>query len=372
MPSLRRAAKIARGIAIGTAILIIGLVAVFAIRVEEWRTGDQGLSPLQYRPGQAEAGSRRLWIDTDAACGFSDRTDPDDCFAIALLGHQIDLHIIGISTVFGNASREVVDHTTQELADTLSADVGKKISVYTGSSAAFDSQAPRTQLSAHQALIAALEAGPLTIVALGPLTNIATVLLERPDLSARITQLVAVMGRRPGHIFHPAEGADAGILFGHGPVFRDLNFMLDVKAVAQIIGMNVATTLIPYDAARGVEFTHHDLDRMTASGGAVSWVADRARRWLRYWQKEIGRQGFYPFDLLAAAYVMAPHHFGCAEVQAWVGKDSTLFIPFWRPTALLVSQNSDGIERSDTVTSASYCGKVSADLKALVIDRLIS
>jgi hypothetical protein len=99
MPSLSRVAKIARGVVVGTAILIIGLVAAFAIRVEEWRTGDQGLSPLQYAPGQAQAGSRRLWIDTDAACGFSDRTDPDDCFAIALLGHQTDLHIIGISKI---------------------------------------------------------------------------------------------------------------------------------------------------------------------------------------------------------------------------------------------------------------------------------
>ena len=42
-----------------------------------------------------------------------------------------------------------------------------------------------------------------------------------------VVRLVSVMGRRPGHIFHPSEGEGDGILFGHGPVFRDLNFDLD-------------------------------------------------------------------------------------------------------------------------------------------------
>lgn len=371
MQSVRRVVKIARVIGIGLAILIVGLITTLAIRVEEWRTGDQGLSPLAYTPGQAYAVPRRLWIDTDAACGYSERTDPDDCFAIALLAQESDLDVVGISSVFGNAPREVVDETTNELSDRLAAQLGRKFSVYTGSSTALESQPLTTRLPAHAALIAALEAGPLTIVALGPLTNLATVLLERPDLSSRVAHLIAVMGRRPGHIFHPAEGADAGILFGHGPVFRDLNFMLDVPAAARIVSMNLSMTLIPYDAARGVEITHKDLDRLTASGSAISWVAGRARPWLRYWQEGIGREGFYPFDLLAAAYVMVPSHFGCARVQAWVGKDPTLFIPFWQPTALLITQSSDRIENATASTSVSYCGKASAELKALLIDRLV-
>jgi purine nucleosidase len=160
-------------------------------------------------------------------------------------------------------------------------------------------------------------------------------------------------------------------LFGHGPVFRDLNFVLDIRAAVKIVGMNLPTTFIPYDAARGFEITHDDIDRFTAADSAISWIADRARPWLRYWQAGIGREGFYPFDLLAAAYVVAPRHFGCARVQAWVGKDSTLFIPFWRPTALLVAHSDGRVENAEAVGSASYCGKVSEDLKALVIDQLI-
>jgi inosine-uridine nucleoside N-ribohydrolase len=341
-----------------------------AIRVEEWRTGDQGLSPLSYRPAQPDSpASLRLWIDTDAACGHTERTDPDDCFAIALLAYASDVQIVGISSVFGNAPAEVVERTTHELAAKLSADIGRTLRVYSGSSVPLESQASEGRLPANHALVAALESEPLTILALGPLTNLATVLRERPDLSSRIRHIIAVMGRRPGHIFHPAEGADAGILFGHGPVFRDFNFMMDIPASIQIVGMNVPLILIPYDAARGIEMTSDDLERLRMGDNAMSWIVDRARPWLGYWQQDIGRQGFYPFDLLAAAYVIAPSQFGCARVQAWVGKDPTLFVPFWRPTALLVSQGEQQRENTQAVTSASYCAKVATDLKALLIAR---
>ena len=365
-------AKIARVIGIGVAVLIGGILTTFLIPIEEWRTGVQGLSALTYTPSEASSDiSRRLWIDTDAACGFTGRTDPDDCFAIALLARASDAHIVGISSVFGNAPLGVVDRTTNELATRLSADIGQTLPVYSGSSVPLESQASGVRLPAHQALITALDGDPLTIVALGPLTNVATVLLERPDLSSRIRQVVAVMGRRPGHIFHPAEGASTGILFGHGPVFRDFNFMMDIQATALIVGMNLPLTLIPYDAARGIDFTGDDLNRLRELNNAVSWIADHARSWLDYWREDIGRQGFYPFDLLAAAYVISPGQFGCARVQAWVGKDPTLFIPFWQHTALLVSQNSGRHGNAQAVASASYCAKVSSDLKGMMMDGLV-
>jgi inosine-uridine nucleoside N-ribohydrolase len=250
-------AKSARVIGVATTVIITGLLTTFAIPVEEWRTGDQRLAPLTYVSSRAGVGApRRLWIDTDAACGHSRRTDPDDCFAIALLAHASDLQIVGISTVFGNAPRDVVDRTTFELADRLSAELGLTLPVYRGSAIPLETPLAPDALSAeppvHEALTAALEAGPLTVVALGPLTNLAAVLGKRPDLRSRVDRLIAVMGRRPGHIFHPAEGSGAGILFGHGPVFRDFNFVMDSRASLQIVALNLPTTLIPYDAAHSI------------------------------------------------------------------------------------------------------------------------
>ncbi len=256
---------------------------------------------------------RRVWIDTDAACGHAARTDPDDCFAIAYLRRRPEIEVAGISAVAGNAPREVVEATLRALAGVRASD-----------------------------LRSALEQGPLTLLALGPLTNIAAVLSE-PQLRRNVGRLIIVMGRRPGHIFHPAEGAGSGMLFGHGPIFRDFNFALDPAAARQVVAMRLPTTLVPYDAARGVELTAADLDQLR---GTIPWVVERARGWLEYWRSEIGRDGFYPFDLLAAAYVVEPTAFRCVSARMRVAEDRTMWFP-WRPEALLVGL--------DTGAPVTYC-----------------
>ena len=147
--------------------------------------------------------------------------------ALSLTSAEVD--VVGVSTVGGNAPRGIVDLTTAALLEQFGLGALVKRDVR-----------------------AALEQGPLTILALGPLTNIAALLHEEPELRKNVARLIAVMGRRPGHIFHPAEGADGGRLFGHGPVFRDFNFALDPDAVSRVLALNVPISFVPYDAARGI------------------------------------------------------------------------------------------------------------------------
>lgn len=340
-------------VAVAALVSAAALLGTLAMPVVSWHNGDQDLAPMTFARESVEL-TGRLWIDTDAACGHSARTDPDDCLAIALLARATGDRIAGISIVTGNAPLEVVERTTRELAARLSAELGRSLPVHTGT----------------QGLTAALEEGPLTVVALGPLTNLAAVLDARPELRSRVARVVAVMGRRPGHVFHPAEGAGGGMLFGHGPVFRDFNFDLDVTAATRIVALSVPLTLVPYDAARRIEITAADLDQLAAAGGSAAWGAERSRDWLAFWRQDIGRQGFSPFDLLAAAYVVEPRQFGCAEVQAWVGEDSTLFILFRRPSALLVRQGEVGQENARVRGSARYCADVSAGIKPWLVARL--
>jgi purine nucleosidase len=358
-----------RALGVGAAILVAGLLVTLAIPVQTWRTGDQGLVPLDEAPqAPTPPMARRLWIDTDAACGVGGRTDPDDCFAVALLAQFEGFEIAGISTVFGNASRDAVDATMRSLLSELWAESGKSIPMYTGASAPLAETAV-SRPTAYEALRTALEQGPLTIVALGPLTNVAAVLGEHPSLGSRISRLVAVMGRRPGHIFHPAEGAEAGSLLGHGPVFRDLNLALDPHAAAQVLATGIPISLVPYDAARGIELSAEDLGRLEASGGARAWVARRSRAWLDYWREDIGRPGFSPFDLLAAAYVAQPDLLRCTPVHAWVGKDETLFVPFWRPAALLVRPMQAHETDSSSAARVLYCGRAREGLKRTLLSR---
>lgn len=351
--SWRWTSRSRRGTAAAALVAATAVLGTLALPVQITGTGDQGLAQMNFSQGDVEF-TGRLWIDTDAACGHSTRTDPDDCLAIALLARTVGDRIAGISTVAGNAPLEVVERTTRELAARLSAELGRTLPVHTGS----------------QGLTAALEDGPLTVIALGPLTNLANALDARPDLRARVTRVVAVMGRRPGHLFHPAEGGGRGIFLGHGPIFRDFNFEMDAAAAMRTVALGVPLTLVPYDATRRIEISAADLDRLAAAGGAAAWVAKRSRGWLAYWQSDIGRQGFSPFDLIAAAYVVEPRRFGCAEVQAWVGKDSTIFILFRRPAALLVAQGAAWPEKPLALGVVRYCADVPIAIKPWLVERL--
>jgi len=62
---------------------------------------------------------------------------------------------------------------------------------------------------------------------------------------------------------------------------------------------------------------------------AAAWLAERAGPWLDYWDGDIGLPGFYPFDALAALYVLHPEQFNCAKAFAWIAKDDRLPV-LWR------------------------------------------
>lgn len=108
---------------------------------------------------------------------------------------ETDAAIAGVSTVFGNASLEATDAITRDLVPKLKPRQGA-VPVYRGAEAPL-TEIRHTETEAERALIGALEAEELTIVALGPLTNIAAALQARPDLRSRIEKIIAVMGRRP-------------------------------------------------------------------------------------------------------------------------------------------------------------------------------
>ncbi len=96
---------------------------------------------------------------------------------------------------------------------------------------------PEEPEHAVTALIALLEAAsePLTIAAIGPLTNIAMLLVARPDLADRIARLY-VMGGSEGR--------------GNMGDFAEYNILLDPHAAASVFAMNLPATLVTLDHTR--------------------------------------------------------------------------------------------------------------------------
>lgn len=342
----------ARLVILGLSILIGSLTLVPR---DVWWTGRMPTAPLDLvAGGPVVAPVGRLWIDSDAACGAGPQTDPDDCFAIHwLVGRGFD--VVGLSTSFGNASGEVVQNRTAALMDQLR-DVRVRVPpVHAGFSA--PREGSETVPEAVAALREALEAGPLTILALGPLTNLAAALEGRPDLAGNVQRLVAVMGHQEGHLFHPSEGNGRGALLGHGPIFRDLNVQVDTAAVRIVLAMDLPVTLIPYDAGRGAVITSEDLERYAQAGPAQAWLSSQAQDWLGFWQRKVGTDGFYPFDWVAAGYLADPRLFDCAAVRADVQREWALWL--FPHDGLIVTPDAGG--------EVLYCPRVGDGLHELLL-----
>ncbi len=339
--------------------------------ITEWRTGRSNVAPLRLAPaGTYAITSNRIWVDTDAACGTGRTTDPDDCLALLALLKAPNFRVVGISTVFGNASIEVTDHTTRDLVDQLAVDGFEVSQVHRGLAASEISLTSKVSSPAERALRDALAESPMVIIALGPLTSIASVLRKHPHLAAQVKRIVVVMGQQPGHVFHPVEGGSAGILFGHGPVFKDFNFAKDPASVATLLALKLPMTFIPYEVARKTTVSGADLDTLNDGGASARWAAERSRDWLAFWRDDIRQPGFYPFDLIASTYLPHPDLFQCTQVEARIKKHSW----YWRwrlgETGLFVDQQITS-KQSHSNQQLVYCPSAKPGLHDTVMADLM-
>ena len=131
----------------------------------------------------------------------------------------------------------------------------------------------------------------LTVVALGPLTNIATAIRRDPDAMRRIRRLVIMGGvvRGPGNVTPCAE----------------FNIFVDPDAAQEVIASGIPITLVPLDATRQVRLTRDFLRRrLGASRGPWAMALRALTRDLL--SGSGGREGFPMHDPLAVASVIVP------------------------------------------------------------------
>ena len=131
----------------------------------------------------------------------------------------------------------------------------------------------------------------LTVVALGPLTNIATALRRDPDAMRRIRRLVIMGGvvRGPGNVTPCAE----------------FNIFVDPDAAQEVIASDIPITLVPLDATRQVRLTREFLRRRLGTSRGPWAMALRAltRDAL---SGGAGREGLPMHDPLAVASTILP------------------------------------------------------------------
>jgi inosine-uridine nucleoside N-ribohydrolase len=301
-----------------------------------------------------------VWIDTDPAIGEPER-DVDDGLALVQAFHSPELDIRGVSVVFGNAPLD----RGLPIARRLVHDFGPKgLKVFEGAAAAGDRS---HETDASRAMAVALRTGPpLTILALGPVTNIATVVTKHPELSSRITRVIAVAGRRPGQRFTTGTTNPNG--------HRDFNFELDPDGFQALLDAKIDIVLAPFEISSRIWLTAEDLDRLAASSSpAARALVPPARSWQAMWARLFGVNGFNPFDTLAVAYAISSDGFACEILKARIDtlpddvtEAGVQGVKVDRKPYLLASNSLDG-----TPSRVTYCSVAPAGFKQDLLARLM-
>lgn len=235
-----------------------------------------------------------LLVDTDNALGSS-AGDVDDGFAVAALLAS-GLPVAGLLSVAGNTSEAEAAANNRALGG-LAGFRGRYLRGVAG--AADDGE--RIDRAVE---IWGGPGEPLRWIALGPLTNLAAVLAaaDRQNLPHRIGEVVLVGGNRAS--------------LGRWPPVWPMEFNLtkDRAATAAVFASSLPLTVVPLDQARRLRADRRRLAEL--SGPLGEHLRRGSRRWLVRNLRVKGRASLALFDLLAAAYVIAPEFVHLEETTA--------------------------------------------------------
>jgi len=245
---------------------------------------------------------RKIIIDTD--CGI------DDAVAIMMAVACKEIEILGITTVSGNTDIENVNKNVLRLLKFLGKD---NIPVFKGASLPLIQKPVRCKevhgengfgnielpwtsqkiekLSAPQGLCEILQRNQdLTVVTLGPLTNIAILINLFPEVKDYIGQIISMGG---------------AIDKGNVTRFAEFNFFADPEAIQLVINSNISLTIVPWDPIFQVVFSEEELKDLVPENNRIGRLfLDLQKLPLAYTEKFFGmRVTSFP-DPITMAYII--------------------------------------------------------------------
>jgi pyrimidine-specific ribonucleoside hydrolase len=146
---------------------------------------------------------------------------------------------------------------------------------------------------------------PMTIIAMGPLTNIAQALEKNPSIVDKISE-IAVMGGAievPGNIGNPYVGIDN--------TAAEWNFYLDPHAAQRVLASGVKIRLMPLDATQALPVTQEFVDRVRTR--PRDQTSDLLLSLLEAVGEGIDAGWYYFWDVLAAVATARPDVLACRE-----------------------------------------------------------
>jgi purine nucleosidase len=170
----------------------------------------------------------------------------------------------------------------------------------------------------------AAEPGEITLVTLGPLTDIAMAMVLAPDIAARIAQIVMIFG----------SFSEAGNIT---PV-ADFNNYVDPEAADVVLNSGVKITMVPMDVTHRCLSTKARLEALRDIGNACGVAACQMLTFSqRFDIQKYGWDGAPLHDPCAIAYLLAPELFGGRHVNVCIETADGLtagmsVVDWWRVT----------------------------------------
>ena len=262
----------------------------------------------------------KIWLDTDIG------TDVDDAVALAYLLSHPDCELLGITTVTGEPEKRA------SLASVLCQAAGKQIPIYPGAETPMhgeqrqriaqqaaalprwlhETDFPKDQAVEFLAQTIRSDPGEITLLTIGPLTNIGLLFSKHPDVASLLRGLVMMAGN-----FDEA-GPEAGRIEWNvacDPLASEIVYRTRVR-LHRSLGLNVTQQVMM--SAEEVR------DKFTAP--LLRPVMDMAEIWFA---------GFYPFitfhDPLAAATSFEPDLCTYQQGTVMIDQVDKLGRTLWQP-----------------------------------------
>ncbi|WP_394209292.1 nucleoside hydrolase [Enterovibrio calviensis] len=253
-------------------------------------------------------------------------TDPgiDDAMAILFAEANPNVELVALTTVFGNAEIDISTRNALYLKQRFGfqCDVAKGASKPlkrppVGASIAVhgengfgnvDMKEPTISAdprAAHQYIIDTVKALPneITLVAVGPLTNLALALIEAPEITGLVKEVV-IMGGAFGTHEHT----------GNVTPFAEANVHDDPHAADVVFTADWPVTVIGLDVTHETFFSTDYIDTLRDTCGEVGeFMWDISRFYLDFYKSRMGVNGCFVHDPSAIAYVINPSLFTLRE-----------------------------------------------------------
>ncbi|HEX6703380.1 MAG TPA: nucleoside hydrolase [Albitalea sp.] len=241
-------------------------------------------------------------------------TDPgvDDAMALLMLARDPRARLVGITTVYGNASIDTTTSNALALCERFKIDVPvargaakalvRPVAAYPemvhgrngmGDVALAPAAARREESHRAERFIARMarrHSGDLVLVAVGPLTNIALALEHDPDIVEHV-RAVVVMGGAFGVNGHA----------GNVSPVAEANVFNDPHAADQVFSARWPVTIVGLDVTHEVLLDTAYLDAVGRDGGAEgAFIRDITRGYEEFYNRQTGG-GIYSHDASAVA-----------------------------------------------------------------------